>query len=486
MRYFLFFVILSFCSLSSFAQVEQATLLGQWQGDNIFGSALYDNSYNEIWGIAVNNREFAVIGSTEGTHFIDVTDPNNPEEVQFVEGAVTGPAIVHRDYHDNGCYLYVVADEPDSNSATSKSTLQIIDIRDLPNSLEVIYDSDELIFRAHNIFIDEANNQLYACIANGTANPNPSFDAMRIFDISDPFNPELIATHNSIDGLSIQQVHDGYFLDNVGYLNLGPGGFAIADFTNPANPVLLGTLDNYIDQGYNHSGWLDQSGKYYYMADENWGLRMKVVKVDDPTDIEVVGFLDAGSSATTSIPHNQVVACDYLYVSYYYDGLQVYDISDPVNPVRIIEFETSSEPDANNYKGAWGVYPFLPSGNILVSDMQEGLFVFEAIDQNACAQRRQICEGNLSSTSNQANEAGLTISPNPAEDFVTISLNKSLGNELLDIYLQDITGKQIINLAGQVLQNDYTLNLPNDLAEGMYILTLQGENQRFSKKIILQ
>ncbi len=475
-----------FCISSLFAQVEQATLLGTWQGDNLVGSTTFDNTYNEIWGIAVNDREFAVIGTTAGTHFIDVTDPSNPEEVQFVEGAVNGPVIIHRDYHDDGCFLYAVADEPTSVNTPNKSTLQIIDIRNLPNSIEVVYDSDELIFRAHNIFIDEPNKLLYACIANGTADPTPGFDAMRIIDISDPLNPELLVMHNNIEGLSIQQVHDGYFIDNIGYLNLGPGGFAIADFTDPINPTLMGTLDNYIDQGYNHSGWLDRSGTYYYMADENHGLRMKVVKVDDPTDIEVVGFLDADSPAATSIPHNQVVACDYLYVSYYYDGLQVYDISDPANPVRIAEFDTSNEPDNNNFKGAWGVYPFLPSGNILVADMQEGLFVFEAIDQSECSDRRQICEGNLSSTSDLSEESGFTISPNPAEDFVTLSLNKDIGNNRLDIYMQDITGKQIISLSNQVIQDDYILHLPNDVAKGLYILTIQGENQRFSERIIIQ
>jgi len=299
MKNLFFSVIIIFCFSNLSAQVEQATLLGTWQGDNIIGSQAFDNAYNEIWGIAVNNKEFAVIGSTEGTHFIDVTDPTNPVEVQFVKGAVSGPSIIHRDYHDDGCYLYAVADEPASINATTKSTLQIIDIRNLPNSVEVVYDSDELIFRSHNIFIDEPNNRLSACIANGTA--DPVFSAMRIFDISDPFNPQFLATHNSLQGLSIQQVHDGYFLDNIAYLNLGPTGFAIADFTDPVNPILMGTLDNYVDQGYNHSGWLDQSGRYYYLADENHGLRMKVLRVDDPTDIDMFPIIMMDSKCTTSV-----------------------------------------------------------------------------------------------------------------------------------------------------------------------------------------
>ncbi len=465
------------------AQVQQANLLGQWFDDSLVGSAFFDNAYNEIWGIAVNGREFAVIGTTAGTHFIDVTDPTNPTQVQFVEGAVTGPSIIHRDYHDDGCFLYAVADEPGSINAPNKSTLQIIDIRNLPNSIEVVYDSDELIFRAHNIFIDEANSVLYACIANGTA--NPGFSAMRVFDISDPRNPVFLAIHDQIDGLPIQQVHDGYFLDNIGYLNLGPGAFAIADFSDPVNPVLMGTLNNYPDQGYNHSGWLSQDGSYYYLADETHGLRIKVLDVSDPSDIEVVNFLDAGNPSPTSIPHNLLVACDYLYVSYYYDGLQVYDISDPANPVRIFEFDTSNEPDDDNFKGAWGVYPFLPSGNILVSDMQEGLFVFEAIDQGACEQRRQVCEGITISTTEIDKSGNFSITPNPAQDFISISLENSL-SENVEVRLSDITGRVISANTMAGLVDNMRIDLPSGFASGVYLITIQSEAGLFSQKLVVE
>jgi len=55
MKYFLFLITLLAFNYKVSAQVEQATLLGTWQGDNIIGSQAFDNAYNEIWGIAVNN-----------------------------------------------------------------------------------------------------------------------------------------------------------------------------------------------------------------------------------------------------------------------------------------------------------------------------------------------------------------------------------------------------------------------------------------------
>jgi hypothetical protein len=79
---------------------QNATQLFNWQDTTLVGSWAYDNTYNECWGFEVNNREIAVIGSTAGTHFFDITDPVNSIEIAFVEGAYTGQGVIHRDYHD--------------------------------------------------------------------------------------------------------------------------------------------------------------------------------------------------------------------------------------------------------------------------------------------------------------------------------------------------------------------------------------------------
>ena len=114
--------LISIVSLSAYAQSgENFDLLYHWSDTNLVGSATYNNTYNEIWGVAVNEREFAIIGSTAGTHIFDVTDPTNSEQIQFIPGEDFGPAIIHRDYHDRNGYLYAVSDE-------GSSSLQIIDI----------------------------------------------------------------------------------------------------------------------------------------------------------------------------------------------------------------------------------------------------------------------------------------------------------------------------------------------------------------------
>ncbi len=78
------------------AQAQQATLLGKWDDPTIVGSSAYNNRYNEVWSVAVNGHEYAIVGSTKGTHFIDVTDPPQPFEADYIPGKAQGPSIIHR------------------------------------------------------------------------------------------------------------------------------------------------------------------------------------------------------------------------------------------------------------------------------------------------------------------------------------------------------------------------------------------------------
>ena len=113
------------------AQAQELSLLGRWESELSLPATVYGNRYNEVWGMALDGREYAIVGSTLGTHIVEVTDPALPVEVAFVPGASQGSHLIHRDYHNYGCYLYAVADEG------SASTLQIIDMSTLPASATV-------------------------------------------------------------------------------------------------------------------------------------------------------------------------------------------------------------------------------------------------------------------------------------------------------------------------------------------------------------
>lgn len=478
------FLLLFIISLPLFlwGQAEEANLLGRWQDTTLVGSNIHRNVYNEIWGYAVADKEYAIIGTTAGTHFIDVTEPTTPTEVFFIPGEVQGGAIIHRDYHDYKGYLYAVADE-------GNSTLQIIDLQQLPDTVEVVYDSMDLISRSHNIFIDTTSALLYSLISRGGIT---NFSAMTLFDISNPLDPVFINEYNVFGGLRASQVHDAYVKDNIAFLNLGPSGLAIVDFSDPFEPVTLSTITDYPARGYNHSGWLSADCSNYYMADETHGFDMKVVEVSDLCEPEVTGTFDASVSSPTSIPHNQVVACDYLYTAYYYDGLRVYDIKDPSQPELVSFYDTFLEPDGRQFRGAWGVYPFLPSGNILVSDMQSGLFVFEGMGDNCAAQEPVSCEMTACATTSLTEVAAINnsiIQPNPIVDQFSLSINLANHLTALSVSLSNSQGQQVQTWMLNNLQagpNDFSFYLPEQLPTGVYFLSLRSQQAVTTKKMIVQ
>ncbi|HHG84313.1 MAG TPA: choice-of-anchor B family protein [Bacteroidetes bacterium] len=317
--------------------------------------------YNEIWGWADTlGNEYAIMGTLEWTYFIDITIPSSPIVRDSVKGGYN--QCIHRDYKTYQQYCYAVADEGNT------STLQVIDMSYLPDSVHVVYDSSQFFVRAHNIFIDEPAGRLYAV---GTDSEN---QGAIILDIAtDPAKPALLASHN----LSAY-THDLYVRNDTAYMNNGNVGLAIVDFTSLSSPVTIAQYAGYPGAGYNHSSWLTDDGTHLVTCDETHNTSPQVLDVSDLSNISQASnfrstllFPDSGS-----IPHNPLMAGDYAVISYYHDGVQLFDISDRSNPVQIAWYDT--EPNNTNYAGyagCWGVYPFLPSGTVIASDVLNGLFV---------------------------------------------------------------------------------------------------------------
>ena len=161
-------------------QASQATLLAHWDDESI-PQAFFANPYHDAWGAVVNDKEIGIITSTLGIHFFDLSNTEAEfEPVAFAPAPVQGNTIGHRDVKTYLHYAYAVADE-------GASTLQAIDMSGLPESVEVVYDSDEFIRTTHNIFIDEDNARLYAVGGSG-------FN-LRILSLENPEQPELLASY---------------------------------------------------------------------------------------------------------------------------------------------------------------------------------------------------------------------------------------------------------------------------------------------------
>ncbi len=446
-NFYLFLLLIFIITTNSVKSQNSLELLFQWSDESISNDNWVENTYNEIWGVAQNGHEFAIIGSTQGTHIFDITNPENGYLAAYVEGADSSPAIVHRDFHDYNGYLYAVADE-------GQSTLQIIDISNLPGSFEVVYDSDELIKRAHNIFIDDQNAIMYVC---GGRVLN-EWNELALFSIEEPQNPVFLGNYDDVG-----YVHDIYVTNNTGYLNAGDNGLYIVDFSNVENPTILGSLTEYPDKGYNHSGWLNSAGNTYIFADENHGYEMKICDVSNPNEI-VVNTTFLSNVDSESMAHNLIIKDNYVYVSHYHDGLWIWDISNPSNPIEVGNFNTYLPEDHDSYRGAWGVYPLLPSGNILVSDMQSGLFVLSPLESQ---------NSNLTETDNI-----ISIFPNPFSDEINFSFLNS--NENAEIQIYDINGKLVFTKK-QIQSNDVTTI---NLFSGIYFAHISLEDQLYIKKLI--
>lgn len=443
-----------FISTLAFAQLN-TNLLFHWEDTTLIPSWQYDNTYNEIWGVEINDSEFAIIGSTEGTHFFDVSNPASATEVAFIAGAFTGSSVVHRDYHDYNGYLYAVCDEGNT------STLQIMDISNLPNAVSVVYDSNVLFTKSHNIFIDTATAKLYVCAVKHT-NPSSFSKAMEIYSLANPVNPTLLHTYDDVG-----HVHDAYVKNDTAYLNCGNDGLRIIDFSMlgtplPVQPNLLATLTAYPDAGYNHSGWLNDDGTKYVMLDENHGYDIKLLDVSDFNNVTVLSTFNSGVDAQ-SMAHNAIIKDNYIYVSYYHDGLRVFNFDNPSNPNQVAYYDTYAPTSHASYKGAWGVYPYFSSGNVLISDMQTGLYVFD-------------CQLGVSSVNDKEIEE-ISIYPNPATHQITIQ-----NNTADNFILYNSLGTAVMNKA--ISTNQTTISRGN-LTNGLYFYSLDKEGEQIESGKIL-
>jgi len=237
----------------------------------------------------------------------------------------------------------------------------------LPDSIPIVYDDSSLLVRSHNVFIDESSGLLYSC---GNTSQSGA-DALRVISLQDPVNPILVYDYNFVD-----YVHDIYVRNDTAFMNAGNQGLKVADFSIPTMPIALGSMEFYADKGYNHSGWLSEDGNTYVMCDETVGSRFKVCDVSDLSDIKVTA-LDIPPTFENTVPHNVMLKDGIAYLSYYNDGLQIYDVRDINSPKRIAFYDTYLDEDTgiNVFRGAWGIYALLPSGRLLVSDRKYGLFL---------------------------------------------------------------------------------------------------------------
>ncbi len=446
-------LLLSVASTIAHAQDSlNVTHLFNWDDPTIpVGSEETGNKYNEVWGYASEGREYAFLGSTLGVHVFDVTDAENAVLVDHIPGRFSGVGVVHRDYKVYAGHLYAVCDQ-------GPSSLQIMDLQYLPDSVHVVYDSPDLLVRAHNIQVDTVNARLYVC---GGELP------FRILSLSDPAAPTMLSDLEADIpwwGNTVGYVHDCFVRDNIVWCN-DEDGMHVVDFTDVEAPLLLGSLTDYEDQGYNHSGWMNDDNTLYVMADETHGSPLKFIDPTDLSDLHVISTVSPGTHPY-SLPHNPFFHGDLVHVAYYADGYWLWDATDPLDPVVRGFYNTGEMPHTLGYRGAWGVYPYLPSGKVLVSDMQTGFWVLD-IEQNV-------------GVSSQTSADRYMVQPTLTDGPVTIFPLVHEGNRS-PVELMDASGRLISTFRQQTGATRLDLAA---FADGVYLIRIITPEGAFTQRVV--
>ncbi len=313
------------------------------------------NMGTDVWGYIdpVTDKEYAVVGDFSNLRdgnvtLVDISEPSSPQITSTTD-------VIGFDMKTFDHYIYATnSDFPSASDELSR----ILDVSD-PGNPQVVGSFQP----AHNIFIE--GTHLYV-----------SFEftpGLRIYDLAtDPTDPQLLWEDTNNQG-----GHDVAIIRGRMYDFHATDATYIYDIQDPSEPELLGTVRN--ENTYHHSGWVTEDDRYLFICDETAADPLPDITIWDisnPATPSLVGEI----ADNTARAHNLYIINNLAYVSYYGAGFKIYDVSNASSPVLLDQYQTNINQGnglGNGFLGAFGVYPFSPSNLILVSDIDNGLFVFE-------------------------------------------------------------------------------------------------------------
>jgi choice-of-anchor B domain-containing protein len=436
---------------------------------NSFSSS--PSAANDIWGhVDLNTgNEFAIIGLNNGVSVVNISDPENPVEV----GTISGTHSTWRDikvyqYFDHAlnlwrAYAYATVD-------TRNQHVTVINLNNLPESI-TLAENNFSVSNAHNVYISNVDHTLNIAQADVTPSlqligTNKLGGAFHSYSLADPNTITLTSNGSAGDGYT----HDGtsivikddrkttdcaqvegnctVFIDFQGRVNASQVDvIKLWNISEADNAKLLSEV-SYSDisqaNQYVHSGWATEDNNFLFAHDEfdegNLGINttIRIFSIEDLKNPQRVG---TWTGKTKAIDHNGFVRGNRYYMSTYRNGLTVLDITDPTTPLDIGNFDTYTTSNGAGYDGAWGVYPFLPSSNIIVSDINGGLFILKDNTLDSA-------QGNLSfNQSNVSTEQGTDLqidvfrnTPENSASTVSVSYELIPGSAIQQEDYTPITG----------------------------------------------
>jgi choice-of-anchor B domain-containing protein len=360
-------VVLSGLSLAQYPRNGVRLLshvdLDQFPGSPTSGAAIYGYT-------SPSGREYATMGVRNGTAIVEVTNPSVP----IIRAHIPGPSSL---WHENvvlGDFCYSVTE--------GGGGIQIIDLRniDLGVATLVATYAGNGLDNVHTIQADPTTNRLFV---NGSN---------RGFVVLDATNPTALV---EIGRWTTKYVHDcvirnytsgPYAGKQIGFFFCGVSGLYIVDISNPGTMVDRGSL-NYYPQAqvnfYCHSGALTPDGRYLMLNDELDEYRSLTSScttlVVDVANLDAPTVAQRFTSGINTIDHNSHLRNGFLYLSAYKAGMRVYNAANPLALSEVGFFDSyPASTNSNSFDGNWGVYAGFASGNVVISDINSGLFVLDA------------------------------------------------------------------------------------------------------------
>jgi choice-of-anchor B domain-containing protein len=355
-------------------------------GGGLDGSSLY------AWVDPITSREYAIMGRSNGTAIVDVTNPTQPKFVANVPKQAGSADTLWREPKVYGNWAYIGVDGTSHGMqvvdltrvrAYSGTTLQLTPDRVYSN-----------VTRIHTLAVNKQTGYLYL---SGT---NLNSGAPHIVDVRNPANPVSAGnvpggagwdgySHESqvviYNGPDVAHRGKEIMISSNGKQGATPDTLSIVNVTNKSAPVRLSTR-GYTGAAYIHQGWFTEDHRWFFQNDElesSTGYQTRT-HLWDLKDLDNPVYKGFWANTTPSIAHNLYVKGNFVYESNYTTGLRILKIGDLENGApsqwltEVAYYDTYAAGDGRSFNGAWNNYPYLPSGNILVSDIDGGLFVLRA------------------------------------------------------------------------------------------------------------
>jgi len=423
----------------------------------------HGNGYSALWGYAgPNGREYAILGCNTGTAFIDITDPGNIHEVDFVPGVTSS----WREMKVFSSYAYVVSEGVNSG-------LQIMALQYLPDSVSLVATFSYSGY-THTHSISQSGPYLYLNGGNNTfGGTDPG--GVTCIDITNPQSPVKRGSWSNF------YVHDCRIIaDTIYACNIynPPGTISVINAINKDNLV---TVNNWVNNPnpFPHNCALPNNRRYIYTTDETSSPNGKL-KVWDKSNLANVTLVTSWQprNISTAIVHNVEIFNNIAVIAHYTAGIRILDVTNPTSPTEIAWYDTYPSSNSPNFAGCWGVFMFPSSGKIIGSDITGGLFVIKIGSAPLGINSNGIIPSEFAMKQNY---------PNPFNPSTTIEFSVPK-NSYITLKVFDVLGKQVALLADEFKQaGNYKVNFDaGRLSSGIYYYRLESDNgYSESKKMIL-